>query len=425
MSSDLILMLDNVSKEYPCCSTRREMFCDLLFPFRFKNRRFTAVHPLSLQVRRGECLGIMGVNGSGKSTLLQMIAGTVCPTSGQIWADGKIASLLELGSWINATETGRENIYTAGYIRGLTKKQIDEQLPEIIEFSEIGEFIDQPVSTYSTGMVMRLAFSACIKMETDILLLDEVFAVGDARFAQKCIAFLREYIRSRTVLLVSHDVNIITMLCSRAILLDHGRLIADGSPRVISERYLELCYGEKQNVEVRGAETAEIPEDCRKGEEIAVLPFDSSARAFGEGGAAIESAQFLASDGTPLKSVRGGESVRLAIRARALKPLDLPAIGFIVRAPDGQHLFGDTGTPGAIPQLPEGGAMETVFDFVLPRLANGNYSIGISVSTGRLDEHHIQIWNHNALQFQVQSGLPLQGVLLGLPMRSITISECK
>ena len=106
----------------------------------------------------------------------------------------------------------------------------------------------------------------------------------------------------------------------------------------------------------------------------------------------------------PLKSVRGGESVRLAIRARALKPLELPATGFIVRAPDGQHLFGDTGTPGAIPLLPEG---------------------GISVSTGRLDEHHIQIWNHNALQFQVQSGLPLQGVLLGLPMRSITISECK
>lgn len=425
MLSDLILMLENVSKEYPCSSTRREMFCDLLFPYRFKNRRYTAVHPLSLQVRRGECLGIMGVNGSGKSTLLQMIAGTVHPTSGQIWADGKIASLLELGSWINATETGRENIYTAGYIRGLTKKQIDEQLPEIIEFSEIGEFIDQPVSTYSTGMVMRLAFSACIKMETDILLLDEVFAVGDARFAQKCIAFLREYIRSRTVLLVSHDVNIITMLCSRAILLDHGRLIADGSPRVISERYLELCYGEKQNVEVHGVETAEIPEDCRKGEEIAVLPFDSSTRAFGEGGAVIESAQFLAADGTPLNSVRGGESVRLAIRARALKQLELPATGFIVRAPDGQHLFGDTGTPGAIPQLPEGGVMETVFDFVLPRLANGNYSIGISVSTGRLDEHHIQIWNHNALQFQVQSGLPLQGVLIGLPMRSITISECK
>lgn len=425
MSSDLILMLENVSKEYPCSSTRREMFCNLLFPYRFKNRRYTAVHPLSLQVRRGECLGIMGVNGSGKSTLLQMIAGTVHPTSGQIWADGKIASLLELGSWINATETGRENIYTAGCIRGLTKKQIDEQLAEIIEFSEIGEFIDQPVSTYSTGMVMRLAFSACIKLETDILLLDEVFAVGDARFAQKCIAFLRGYIRSRTVLLVSHDVNIITMLCSRAILMDHGHLIADGSPRVISERYLELCYGEKQNVEVHGTETADIPEDCRPGQELILQPFNTDGRAFGEGGAVIESVEFLAGDGAPLQTVRGGESVRLAIRARALRPLTLPAIGFIVHAPDGQNLFGDTGAPDSIPQLSEGGVMETVFNFVLPRLANGNYSIGIAVSTGKLDEHRIQIWNHNALQFQVQSGLPLQGVLIGLPMRSITIRECK
>ena len=178
-------------------------------------------------------------------------------------------------------------------------------------------------------------------------------------------------------------------------------------------------------MEVHGTENADIPEDCRPGQELILQPFNADGRAFGEGGAVIESVEFLAGDGAPLQTVRGGESVRLAIRARALRPLTLPAIGFIVHAPDGQNLFGDTGAPDSIPQLSEGGVMETVFNFVLPRLANGNYSIGIAVSTGKLDEHRIQIWNHNALQFQVQSGLPLQGVLIGLPMRSITIRECK
>ena len=422
MSSEIAIRLDHVTKTYPRYSTRKELVWNLFFPFHFKNSRFTALEPLSLEVRRGERLGIMGVNGSGKSTLLQLIAGTLNPTDGEIWAEGKIASLLELGSWINISDTGRENIYTAGYTRGLSRKQIDAQIDGIMDFAEIGDFIDQPVGTYSTGMVMRLAFASCIYLEADILLLDEIFAVGDARFAQKCISFLQSSIRDKTVLLVSHDVNVITMLCSRAVLLDHGALVADGSPRTISERYLELCYGEKQPVHVT-EKKGEIHADFRPGGEIAVPPFAKDGRVFGEGGAVLTAVEFLSAEGKPVSTVRGGESVSLRIEALALRDLELPAAGFVVRAPDGQYLFGDTAAPGGIVRLGTDRKFETVFRFVLPRLGNGAYSIGAAVSTGRLEEHHIQVWNHNALTFHVNSGYPLQGALLGLPMESITSRE--
>ncbi len=426
MSSEFALKLEQVSKSYPCYTTRRELFRHLLFPFRFRNRLFPALQPLSLEIAHGERVGIMGVNGSGKSTLLELIAGTVSPSGGTIHASGRIAPLLELGSWINASDTGRENIYTAGYLRGFDRRRIEEQLPGIIDFAEIGEFIDQPVSTYSTGMVMRLAFASCIYLEAEILLLDEIFAVGDARFAQKCISFLRDRVREKTVLLASHDVNVITMLCTRAILLDHGRLVADGSPRMVTERYLELCYGEKQPLNISEAKAPSMVEDFRPGGEIHILPFPSDAgRRFGAGGAELTAVEFTTATGAALSAVRGGEAVRLRIEARALRELEQPAAGFVVRTPDGQYLFGDTAPAGGIERLSAGARFETEFCFVLPRLSNGVYSIGAAISTGALESHHIQVWNHDALTFQVNSGYPLQGALLGLPMKSITCREIK
>jgi len=425
MSSDeVVIRLENVGKDYPRYATRKELLWNLLFPFRFKHNTFTALSPLSLEIHRGECLGIMGVNGSGKSTLLQIIAGTLYPTSGRVFLDGRVASLLELGSWIDASDTGRQNIYTAGYSRGLKKSEIESQIDGIIDFAEIGDFIDQPVSTYSTGMVMRLAFATCIYLKADILLLDEVFAVGDFHFAQKCIAFLREYIKDKTVLLVSHDANIISMLCSRAILLDKSRLVADGAPRKITERYMELCYAEKQEVNVKEEQQwTPLPTDFREGGPVESTGYLPDERSFGMGGAEILETRFLSEKDDQIDQVRGGEPIRFVVKIKALKRLELPAIGFSVRTPEGVNLWGDTSIPGAIPVLEEGHMMEAVFHFVLPRLENGEYTVGVAVSTGKIADHSILIWNHNAMKFKVNSSYPLLGALVGLPMSAINCRE--
>ena len=425
MSSDeVVIRLENVGKDYPRYATRKELLWHLLFPFRFKQNQFTALSPLSLEIHKGECVGIMGVNGSGKSTLLQIIAGTLYPSSGGVFINGRVASLLELGSWIDASDTGRQNIYTAGYSRGLRKSEIEAQIDGIIDFAEIGDFIDQPVSTYSTGMVMRLAFATCIYLEADILLLDEVFAVGDFHFAQKCIAFLREYIKDKTVLLVSHDANIISMLCSRAILLDKSKFVADGSPRQITERYMELCYAEKQEVNVKEEQQwTPLPTDFREGGVVKSTGYLPDERTFGKGGAEILETKFVSEKDGQVDQVRGGEPLRFVVKIKALKRLELPAIGFSVRSPKGINLWGDTSIPGAIPVLEEGRMMEAVFHFVLPRLENGEYTVGVAVSTGKIEDHSIQIWNHNAMKFKVNSSYPLQGALVGLPMSAIDCRE--
>lgn len=419
-----MLKLENVSKIYHLYSSRTNSFLNLFFPYGRKCKQFTALSPLSLDIYRGECIGIMGVNGSGKSTLLQMVAGTLTPSTGKIYANGKIMSLLELGSWIDSDTTGRENIYNAGYIQGLSKVQIREKLPEIVNFAEIGEFIDQPVSTYSSGMVMRLAFAASIYLNSEILLLDEIFAVGDAHFARKCIALLRSKIATSTVLIVSHDYNVITSLCNRAILLDHGEMVFSGSPKDVTERYLERCYGEKQAVTVTPqSSVSQSDGDVRpfsQKPDIVFSSFQSGSRSFGEGMAEICDFALLDENGNRITAVKGGECITLKISAVALKPLQHPAIGFAVRSPSGVILFGDVAEDHceAIP-LKAGGRFSAVFRFIMPLFPDGDYSVSASISTGPLNDHKIQIWHHTAVNFAVTGGIPIQGVLFGLPMKEI------
>lgn len=424
MSSDLMLKLKNVSKTYNLYSSRTNNFLSLFFPYSGKCKQFTALAPLSLDIYRGECVGIMGINGSGKSTLLQMIAGTLTPSTGEIYANGRIMSLLELGSWIDSEATGRENIYNAGFIQGLNKTQIKERLSEIADFAEIGEFIDQPVSTYSSGMVMRLAFATSIYLNSEILLLDEIFAVGDAHFARKCIALLRSKIAASTVLIVSHDYNVITSLCNRAILLDHGQMVFVGSPQDVAERYLENCYGEKQMLTVTPRNgVSKNDSDIRtlsKKPDIAFSFFQSANRSFGEGMAEICDFSLIDETGSKITAVKGGECITLKISAVALKELRHPAIGFAVRSPSGVILFGDVAEDHctAVP-LKTGQRFCAIFRFIMPLFPDGDYSISASISTGPLNNHKIQIWYHSAVNFVVTGGIPIQGVLFGLPMKEI------
>lgn len=206
-----------------------------------QTRLFTAVQDVSLEIARGECLGIIGRNGAGKSTLLQMIAGTTRPTTGNISVHGRVAALLELGSGFNPDFTGRENIHLNAAILGLTAQEIARKFDAIVAYSGIEEFIDRPVRTYSSGMTLRLAFAVCVHVDAEILIIDEALAVGDARFQFKCHATLDQMLKEgRTIIFVSHDTNAVKRLCRTAVLLERGQVLAKGTPNDIVNIYTKL-----------------------------------------------------------------------------------------------------------------------------------------------------------------------------------------
>ena len=207
------------------------------------SREFWALRGVSFEVRRGETVGIVGRNGSGKSTLLQIIAGTLTPTTGTAQTHGRVAALLELGAGFNPEFTGRENVYVNGAILGLSRAEVTQRFEEIVDFAEIGEFIDQPIKTYSSGMVVRLAFAVQVLVPKDVLIVDEVLAVGDEAFQRKCYAKIEEFReRGGTILLVSHDAQTVIQLCDRAVFLDQGELLLHGKSKPVVHLYQRLAY---------------------------------------------------------------------------------------------------------------------------------------------------------------------------------------
>ena len=227
-----------MSKKFRLFASPKERFLEALHPFRKQyHREFWALRDVSFQVQRGEIVGILGRNGSGKSTLLQVICSVMQATSGEVRVNGRIAALLELGAGFNPEFTGRDNVILSGAIMGFSRKEMLRRLPEIEAFADIGEFFNQPVKTYSSGMFVRVAFAAAIHVDPDILVVDEALAVGDAKFQRKCLLQI-EKIRASgaAILFVSHSLETITSLCSRAIILENGALVSDGEPKAVAEK---------------------------------------------------------------------------------------------------------------------------------------------------------------------------------------------
>lgn len=236
--------VNNVWKEFPIHRERpgfKEFLVNLpKFIKKNKNSSFWALKGISFKVEKGECLGIIGRNGAGKSTLLSLILGTIYPTKGYIKVNQKITPLLELGAGFHPDLTGRENILINGVLLGLTKEEVAERIEKIISFSEIGDFIDMPVRTYSSGMHLRLAFSVAIHTEPELLLIDEVLAVGDEAFQKKSKEFLLRLIKGGvTTILVSHNLQAIKEICNRTIWLDSGEIRTEGGPERVVEEYLK------------------------------------------------------------------------------------------------------------------------------------------------------------------------------------------
>lgn len=244
MFSEISIKVENLSKCYPIYDKPRDRLMQMLNGGRKQYfREFWALRDMSFSVRRGETVGIIGRNGSGKSTLLQIICGTVTPTSGTVMTSGRVAALLELGAGFNPEFTGRENVFLNAAILGFPPEEMGKRMKDVLAFSELGDFLDQPVKTYSSGMFSRLAFSIAIHVDPEILIVDEALSVGDARFVAKCMRRIKDIQeRGTTILFVSHDVGSVRNLCDRAIWLDKGSMIAEGDVFPITGRYMEFMF---------------------------------------------------------------------------------------------------------------------------------------------------------------------------------------
>lgn len=246
MSCDVSIDVAGVGKVFPIYEKPYHRLFQMLSPRSHKRRwfrEFRALGDVSFQVRRGETVGIIGRNGSGKSTLLQIICGTLAPSSGSVTTRGRIAALLELGAGFNLEFTGRENVYLNGTLLGLTREQVHARFDQITAFADIGEFIEQPVKSYSSGMFIRLAFAVAIHVEPDVLIVDEALSVGDEAFQRKCFARIERLRDSgATIIFVSHSASTVLELCDHAILLDHGDLLATGRPKEVVGLYQKMLY---------------------------------------------------------------------------------------------------------------------------------------------------------------------------------------
>jgi lipopolysaccharide transport system ATP-binding protein len=400
-------------------------------------REFWALRGVHLQVRRGETLGIIGRNGSGKSTLLQLIAGTLAPTEGEVSATGRVAALLELGSGFNPDFTGRENAVLNATILGLSRQQIDAKLDAILAFADIGSFIDQPVRSYSSGMVMRLAFSVMAHVDADVLIIDEALAVGDAFFTQKCMRFLREFQKNGTLLFVSHDGGAVTGLCDRAIWLDKGQLCAEGDAKSVMGQYMEAFIREREGDASPTDPARRAPQlsdavkpqrDVRQDlferstlrNDIVVPPFDPEQPSFGAMAAVIKEVLLTDMAGRRLPTVVGGEHVILEITATAVAETSSPIVGFYVKDRLGQLLFGDNTYLTHIVDTPisAGSDFSASFSFVMPRLQAGDYFVTAGIATGTQDEHVMQHWIHEALLLR-SNGSDAPAGIIGIPMQEI------
>ena len=428
---------------------------------------FHALEDISFEIKRGESWGFIGVNGSGKSTLLKIIAGNLRPTRGSVEVDGKVV-ILDYSSGLNGEFTGRENVYLKSSIFGLTRKQVDARFQSIAEFAGIGEFIDQPVKIYSSGMVARLGFAIMAHVEADIMITDEALAVGDAFFVQKCMAYIRSFLRRGTFLFVSHSINDVVALCQKAVWLEHGRIKAIGAAKDVADAYLssnalavsEQYLEEKAAPPASGAEAdtdrpatpssaraarlaqpklGELADMCPPRvvrdprldflnrspwrNDLQIPDFHLNGSGFGVGGARIEDIAFEDEAGNKLSWIIGAEIVRLIIDLVTERDLLSPIVGFQVKDRLGQTLFADNTYLTTVEQpimVPAGQRFQAEFCFQMPLLPVGEYVIRVAVAMGVESDNAMLHCIDNALVFRSATSGARHG-LVGVPMQHVRV----
>ncbi len=370
----VVVSVRGVSKVYQIYDRPQDRLKQMLLPRRRYGREFWALRDVSLELRRGETVGIIGRNGSGKSTLLQVIAGTVAPSAGEVEVKGRLAALLELGSGFNPEFSGRENVFLNGAILGIGRDEMERRFAEIAAFADIGDFIDQPAKIYSSGMLVRLAFAVQAHVDPEILIVDEALSVGDMYFQAKCMARVAELRRRGTsILLVSHSVATVKAICSRCLLLDGGRVVLEGAPDPVADRYASLVL----------SRAGSTPDAAKPGAVASVSavhpPFASRiTERFGTGAARFVECQIF-QDGRETQVVSHGRDCEIhALLRHEQAVLEPGEVGIVVRTLDGQDLFAVNSflLNRSYPAQAAGTLVRLIFRFKVV-LAPGIYSVAL------------------------------------------------
>lgn len=397
---------------------------------------FWALRDVNFTVDRGESFGILGTNGSGKSTLLQILAGVMQPTLGTAKVNGRVSAILELGAGFNPEFTGRENVFLNAAILGLSQEQIRERYPLIAEFAEIGDFLDQPVRTYSSGMAMRLAFSVAVHIDPEILIVDEALAVGDMYFQQRCLRHLhRMRERNVTLVFVSHSPTELRALCTRSLWLDHGRVREIGDTDPVIGRYLAFSVGghvvtggavrlETAAAEPRAAQDT-VPDTLPvaapvSGSPGSATPLGEVRHRFGNQRAEVLGADITDAKGNMVKEVRQGDELVVRVEVRAVERLERPIVGFLMRNERGETIYGtNTAREQMILKALEAGARALVsFRWTAPGLSSRPYSFTVGVSDGELAAYEICDYAEDALTLNWLESDAAAGEYMSVPWQA-------
>ena len=394
-----MIEFSRVSKSYPIYSTASQRLRELATLNRHRfHTDYWALRDISFEVKPGETFCIVGENGSGKSTLLQICAGILEPTEGTVNVKGRVSALLELGAGFNPEFTGRDNVFLNGAILGFSRKEMERRFPEIEAFAEIGDFIEHPVKTYSSGMIVRLAFAVAIHVDPEILLVDEALAVGDVYFRQRCMRKVHE-LRARgiTILFVSHATGDIKALGDRAMWLEHGRVMALGDTDVVVSKYLAAMTAKDSAYRSHEAPVPHPPVETAPPELLESIP--NIDHRFGDGRGEILGIGAFSPDGAPLASLQPSSTMVVRVSVRAKANLDRPIVGFMFRNHLGVDFAGtNTAREGyELPPLPMGATCTVDFYIDLPTVYASLFSFSPAIADGTLEHYAICDWIDNAL----------------------------
>lgn len=391
-----MISVNNISKTFKLYRSPSDRLKEIILRRRY-HKDFHALKNISFEVPEGETLGIVGQNGAGKSTILKILTGVLLPDEGSVQVSGKITGLLELGTGFNAEFSGMDNIFLNGTYLGLSHREMEERLDKIVDFTELKDFIHEPIKTYSSGMLMRLAFSIAIHADPICFVVDEALSVGDAYFSQKCMKKIKEFRNSGgSIVFVSHDLNAVKILCDQAILLENGIAVDQGSPEAIINMYSFLISKRTAGEEIRFQENDEMT-------------------GYGNNKVTIDEVKLYNENGHNTNKLLSGHPVRVQIRVTGREDAEEVIIGIVIRDKFGQDIFGTNSYYHDIPMtLKKGDSRLMIFQFDEFNIGPGKYSVSVAAHRGETHIEECFNWIDKSVSFEVINGGVYQFVGINL-----------
>ena len=388
------ISVKNLKKTYALYDSRKDKLKEAFSLTGKKyHKNFEALKGISFDVEKGECVGIIGLNGSGKSTLLKILTEVITQTEGTVEINGKVSALLELGAGFNPEYSGLENIYLNTMLMGYTRKETDDKLDQILEFADIGDFINQPVKIYSSGMFVRLAFAIAITIDPDILIIDEALSVGDVFFQQKCYKKIKEFAGKSTILIVSHDLNAITKFCQRIIVMNYGEIVYNGEPTEAISQYFRIKQGRaRKNQKAQDADSTIV-------EKFENYKVPNGKDYSGKMDVIIEKYYYKIENEAFGEMCEDGDEVNISMLVHSEREIENLIVGYQVRDKYGNEVFGETSLTSKVEQFSlHKGTNLINFSFTWPEVREGDYFITLGIGEGSEVLNQVeQCWINNAV----------------------------